>query len=96
MLSVFSDNDVEVLLKKKKKKTVWQRKRARGINSPSLAMLQKDMQIRRFLALSYSQDKCHLSVSSFSHFLIRKLLLLERQPVKSKPQDVKPREQEQC
>lgn len=63
MLSVFSDNDVEILFKKKKK-SVWERKRARGINSPSLAMLEKDMQIRHFLALSYSQDKCHLSVSS--------------------------------
>ena len=63
MLSVFSDSDVEVLQKKQKTKN-WERKRARGINSPWLAMLEKDMQIRHFLALSYSQDKCHLSVSS--------------------------------
>lgn len=61
--SVSSDNDAEVLYLKKKKNS-WERKRARGINSPSLAMLEKDMEIRHFLALSYSQDKCHLSFSS--------------------------------
>ena len=68
-------NTPVLYLKKKKKKRLGEEKSQR-INSPSLAMLEKDMEIRHFLALSYSQDKCHLSFSSHQSLSYQEIALI--------------------